>query len=691
MNNSFFLYDDELSNSIKQLSFNTNILEQYDNVTYHANLFCYSQDVQKEIETTLAEKGFYEPNIDKRIYICRDGVTTKFTIPSFSLKNVFGNIQAPNNIGTFEIKMKIQETLSCMLSNELEVLAYRLGYDGYLGLPYWFEIYFSGFEHNTLKPISRIPLPNGENSLIFEGFIGTVTSNLESSGTTWDVTFVPNQNALVNKLTNILSVATVIKDNNIIKLEDFLKACADNMFERMIYQTASTEKEKNDITSLYNGKPYINITLKGAGDNDIEVTSKNDSSKIVTQEEIEKAKEAIKQKEEKDKEKEGDKSSTISDQDMSELTASLNSSNYITSNTTLFTTICQDFLFNTKNYKSYIAKYDIKPVMINYYNYKPIYYYKIVITIEKDEYIADKLEELEGNGNPNKFNAVNFFSKKVKNKSLIKRYQYGYSGVDTSVLEASNKYDRLYFMNAIPSTTLEYSKNDVNNRYNNNYTTKADKQNDKTQDDKTKEQADKTQTNKSFTSNITESLNLEDIYSTLSQGLANTDYFKISFLNKIPSYNNDLTNDNKRNSSSSNIEDSRKEVSAKILWDRLYKNGQMSETKFTILGDPYWIATQAFRTKANYEKKEDDRLRDFLIARTFYTPDYRFVFTIKSTPDQNQSYNVKNPTDYDFEYSMHASGIYMIVDCESIFEDGKFTQKIFGVLDERFIKKSIKT
>ena len=80
-------------------------------------------------------------------------------------------------------------------------------------------------------------------------------------------------------------------------------------------------------------------------------------------------------------------------------------------------------------------------------------------------------------------------------------------------------------------------------------------------------------------------------------------------------------------------------------------------------------------------------LKDALTMSSLKVPNYRCVFIIKSTPDQNSDYTVENPTDYTYYYSIHASGIYLMVDCESIFNEGKFTQKLKGVLDVRFIKE----
>ena len=161
-----FLYDDNVIEGINKMSFSTNILEKYDNVTYHCALLAFNKNTQDEIDKTYVDKRglpekFY---MDKhRVYIARDGVTTKFSINRILMKNVFGNINSPMNIGTFEIKLNLVETNSCIFTNELEALAYYTGYEGYMYRPYWFEVWFSGVKHDTLEPIDKIPLPNGSD------------------------------------------------------------------------------------------------------------------------------------------------------------------------------------------------------------------------------------------------------------------------------------------------------------------------------------------------------------------------------------------------------------------------------------------------------------------------------------------------------------------------------------------------
>ena len=376
-----YLYDDKIVSGIdNDMSFSTNILEQYDNVVYHCALFAYNTDYQKRIDEELSNSGKFTGTEEGRVYIVKDGVTTKFSIRSFTMKNTFGNIGSDLNVATYAIKFKITETMSCLLTNELETLAYISGYDGYLQRPYWFEVWFSGYKHDTLEPVSRIPLPNGEKSLLYEGFLSNVKSHLDSSGTEWSVDFTPSYDSLLTKNTNILSVPVSIKSDEQMDLKTFLKACTDSMYEKFIDQFGSTDEEKEKIKNIIKPEEYITISIKDKDGNEI------DASKIKSM------------------------------PDSSNNQAKANSEHATTDKTILFTTIAQDFLSNSDNidYRSSIAKYDIKSHLVEYYNKKPLYKHNIDIYLIKDEFMKYKLEG--NNDSKTNFNAYDMFNEERKNK-----------------------------------------------------------------------------------------------------------------------------------------------------------------------------------------------------------------------------------------------------------------------------------
>lgn len=628
MNNLGYLYDDGIVAGIdNDMSFSTNVLEQYDNVVYHCALFAYNAEMQKQIDEDLSSQGRFTGTESGRVYIVKDGVTTKFSIRSFTMKNTFGNIGSDLNVATYSIKFKITEALSCLLTNELETLAYMTGYDGYLMRPYWFEVWFSGYKHDTLEPISRIPLPNGETSLLYEGFLSNVKSHLDSSGTEWSVDFTPSYDSLLTKSSNILSVPASIKSDAQMDLKTFLQACANSMYEKFLDQYGASKEEKDEIGKIVKAEDYIKITLK-------------DEKGNVINEEIK------------------------STQDSSNNQAKANSEHATTDKTILFTTITQDFLSNSEKeeYKSMIAKYDIKSELVDYYKNKPLYKHNIDIYLIKDEFMRYKLDE--NNNTKSSFSALDLFNKERASNALVKKYQFGFSGADTSVLEVFNNYDNLYFMNGLKQSSEESLKNNINYKNSPIPPTKSDEK-------------------KTVFQDATAEGYLEDIFKDIHNSITGDIAFQISCLNKIASMNNGITNKIKDESTISNTDKERKALSAKLMWENLYKSGQMSETKFEILGDPYWISSNAYRTGNN----NSNDLKDALTMSSLKVPNYRCVFIIKSTPDQNSDYTVENPTDYTYYYSIHASGIYLMVDCESIFNEGKFTQKLKGVLDVRFIKE----
>ena len=751
------IYDNKIIDGMRKMSFSTNVLEKYDNVTYHCALFAFNKSIEDNIDETFAEKKglpkeFFDDN--NRVYIARDGVSTKFSIKSFLMKNTFGNINSPMNIGTYEIKIKLIETFSCVFTNEIEALAFFTGYEGYMLRPYWFEIWFSGFKHNTLEPVSRIPLPNGMDSIIYKGCFSTVKSHLESMGTTWDIDFVPITMSILNKNTNILSVPDITKSDKAYTLKQYMKQCANFMFERFLNQASKNAEEREIIRGIYAAKSgqkssqettekpneqqtteqktaaekteqektsdnvnFITIEYKFKDSSQNSVTVVNDVQKIAGDD-------APKEETAETNAQQGGPEDKIKTDADSTNNSPQNGKKDTKSKEIYFTTACQKFLneCNSKKYKGYVAKYDIRSELLQYYNKIPLYYHKIIIFMEKDPLITEQLDKSQ------KYDRTQYFYKCRSDNSLVKRYQYGYSGADTSVLEVFNNYDMLYFMNALPQTSAEnilnnisYAnidtirdalgvKNDLKAKVNLLVQKTGKSVNYFLQDDENgnpTEKFNENRVNSEFNNYILNQVKdahkkkygsrkysgcLEDVYKyqLYNEVENNKDFYLASSFHLVPELNNDTTNNNNPTGSKADYEKERESIIAKLMWERLFKSGQMCTTKFTILGDPYWIASQCY-ISLDAQRIEDgdnvsDNIRKLLGGNT---PNYRCVFTIRSTPDQNDFYTEKNPTDWNFDYAIHASGIYLMVDCESTFEDGVFKQKLTGVMDMHFFKSEI--
>lgn len=678
-----FLYCDEVINDINNMKMNNNVLFDYDNVTYHCDLFTYSRKTQKEIDKNLLENGIYNPNKDKRIYICKDGVSTKFVIDSFTIKSKYGNHLNQINVASYEINLRIKETFSCLFSHELDVLGVLSGYESYLNAPYWLEIWFSGYNKENGMPVERIPLPNGEDSIIYEGYMSKCDSHIESSGTTWNIIFYPNYASLTNKSTNLLNIPILMKNSKGVKFNEFLKNCINQMFDRYLDQLA----EKDDkggralIKSFYNtnkkdnkdpGTPDINSnenTNEDNKNNEYFTNIQNDFIKINIKD--------------KDGNPFNDVNKIVSNQDTSKNDAEKNSEEQIADKTKLFTTICQEFLFNCNNYESYIVKMDIKSSIKGYYKNNPLLYHNIDLYLIEDFYILYKLKAYKAKQDPYKYKlsdtqVSNFVKECIGNGTLVKKYQYGFSGEDTSILEIDNKYDKLYYMNALPQSGTEWINSNVQ-LANQIINTLQENSNNSTEIIKISSNQDETQ-------NLLVEYNgelLENLYVNMNKDNIGE---AVAKYNKIPVRNDDLSNDNRRISTNSNIKNNQASVASGILYRNMYESGQLCTTQFTILGDPYWIATNAFKTKksSNNSDISTDELPQKISANI---PDYRCVFILKSSPEQNNFYSEENSTDYTFENALYASGIYIVTGSESIFEAGKFIQKIKGQIDIRLIKE----
>ena len=100
-----FLYDDNVIEGINKMSFSTNILEKYDNVTYHCALFAFNKNTQDEIDKMLHKNILITPKIpdedqDKNCYVIMMGCNNKTWVNKETgevLKRQDGIIKSENN------------------------------------------------------------------------------------------------------------------------------------------------------------------------------------------------------------------------------------------------------------------------------------------------------------------------------------------------------------------------------------------------------------------------------------------------------------------------------------------------------------------------------------------------------------------------------------------------------------------
>lgn len=646
-NNIISMYDDSIVKIMNDTSkFEDNVLQDYDNVIYHCSLFAYDKNTQLEIDEQIKSGSFnYNSYKNSRIYVCKSDESAVFTIDSFTIQSLYGIGSASNNVSAYSIEITIKEYGSCILTNALQILGsgYNDGYNGYIYRPYWFEIWFSGYKkiEDGGESVPRIPLNKTSNkgiqdSILYYGSIVSCKSHIDDNGTTWKIKFVPVSQAMLSKYINHLYVSSSLKHNTELTFNEFVNACIDNMFERFLNNCAKgpefnkddEEKEiqerKDEIKKKYKDNKFIEINYaKG--------NIANIKSSMGTNTETDKKADY----------------------------------NIKTDTTTKFTDLCQDFIFNAEgeeDVKSIILRFDIKASILDYWNGIPLLSFKVDIYAEKD----DILSELYKTRNISTSTKEKFLEKLISEKSLIKKYQYSFSGEDTSVVSIDNSYDLLYYMNAMEPLSARYKENRLQNNKENekNISEKTEENNNNKNNIKT---GDKNAVSFNFNGGL-----LEDLYYNLLK-TNKSDGFN-PLLNKVRFYNDLAPVPNEEGNNSVDYSKDNSALTIKQMWNDLYRSGQMSMTKIEIIGDPYWLVSNSLSTSISGSTKVNNALI------------YRLIFNLRTSPYLNYNDITNDITiDYSNDLALNVSGIYVVTKVISDFSNGHFKQKVEGFLDNIFL------
>lgn len=664
-------YNQEISQGIDNIPLSTNILEHYDNVTYNLRLYMFPFDEQLNIEKEIFNEGNkINLNINtekyKKIIIAESGVTSKFSINSVRIKNYFGSNSKETTIMSYDVNIKLFESYGCNFANELSYVSKVIGYQSYFQRPVWLDIWFSGYDPEDGKPVEKIPLPNGNDVITLRGYLGTVKNNITNLGTEWDIELIPIYKSLVNDKYNCLSVNSIIKNNTGIKLDEFMKNHVRNIYNKMLdtFPLPTREKREEIIGSEYGNNPdnYIKINYYEVDKDSDNIRHMNDQNeKIINLSEM-----------------------PILEKNIGTAVDENGSSSYKTDMSMTFTSVCQDFLHHSIRHKTYTAKYYVRSRILKYILKRPIYQHEVDIILEKNDLIEYHLnqyqdvnfykEVIKRNGKKTDEEIekirLDLFNKYLGNHTLLKKYQFAFSGEDTSVIEMKTKIEDLYFL---PATTYEKELNS------NSVTKYTEDVNNYTYDSGYVEEV--------FSSNeLNNDAYLDDFY------FNNKDKNLDGYFHGIIKMNDIDSSEELKNASSAYTSTDKEIIDAKILYKRFFKSASISTMKLDIYGDPYWLAMNAQNINENEIFNEDNsgrKIDDFNIIPNIYMlrNNFRFIFILKTCPEQTSG--IDTPFDYSFENSIYVSGIYMATECESNFENGKFTQSLTGTLDTSLIKDDI--
>ena len=182
------------------------ILEYYDNVTYNIRFYMINHVYQKKLSID-RQKGIIPNNYqlpdESKIIIAETGISSNYDITSLTINTIHNSVSNNPSIISYKMDMKLKEINGCSLINKITAISKLIGYESYVLQPYHVDIWFSGYEQSSGKPIRVI---NNE-VLTYEVLLSEVKTNIDVSGTMYNfiMTSVPPStfNKSVNSLYNI--------------------------------------------------------------------------------------------------------------------------------------------------------------------------------------------------------------------------------------------------------------------------------------------------------------------------------------------------------------------------------------------------------------------------------------------------------------------------------------------------------
>ena len=200
----------EIKNLINQINFKDNILKEYDNWTFHIQWYMIpyndfiareyailhsDADVNNVIDgidenqtiSGVIDKDFYKIDPSEKVVIFETGVTAQYAFENLSYKTVYSENDLNGFIHMTNMTFKFKEVNGCTFRDKWQVVSRALGYDNNINVPYFMEIDFVGYNRLTGKPERILP-----NPYLFKLAITGVDAQINNTGTSYTVKMVPH-------------------------------------------------------------------------------------------------------------------------------------------------------------------------------------------------------------------------------------------------------------------------------------------------------------------------------------------------------------------------------------------------------------------------------------------------------------------------------------------------------------------
>ena len=661
-NNKFF----DVNYLLSKVPYDNNILEYYDNVTYNIRFYMLNKVYQNKLSRDringIIPNNYRLPD-DSKIIIAETGVTPNYDITSLKLNTVYSSVAQNSSATTCKIEMVIKEVAGCSLLNKIVAVSKMLGYENYILQPFHIDIWFSGYEQATGKPVKII-----DNQVFtYEVIMGEVKSQVDNSGATYNMVLIHSPKSALNKTIQSLgnigvlnidsgtvgeykkAVEEYINDKffeNNKKIKDFYKSYGDGKFltiGRMIDATVdsfdeSLAKVLNDKFNSEKPNNIAKVNVIPYGSIDIEnVRVGDDFSAQYT-------------------EKSNDGQTRPSTHDT-------------------FDTFFQNLCLHTPELKDYVARPVYRVVYLGNSNGQEIHKIYADIVFRKNSYMEYFNEYSKSqNASPTLYRdlkevmASKELRRLISSGALNKKYEWLYNGRDTSVLEMNSSLDMLWYANVpyvdsvkVNEASTNFVKQNTDDVLNNHSEFIRESSIYKESLESVIKKSN-VPLNGIRTLASDKRLYVDDIYNVID------DKSKAEYLNsrKVLETYDEHSDVDSSSATDINVDTQ----NAKVGYNNIFQAGNLVELNITILGDPYWIGLVS--DNQLYANNDDSS-----IANANIFP--HFSFKMKTTVGQKEN------GDYNLEDAVYFSTIYQLVESVSIFESGKFTQQLKGVINNAFM------
>ena len=183
---------DDLRKILEINHYEPNILEYYDNVTYNIRFYMLNHAFQKRFSSDRLDGKYFIVPDNEKIIIAETGVSEHYSVTSLQISSVHASAERNPSAATYKLEMRLHEVDGCDLVNKITAVSKAVGYESYIEQPYHIDIWFSGYEHSTGKPIQVI-----ENMVLtYEVLLSEVKTQVDNNGCEYNFNKLNDSNAL---------------------------------------------------------------------------------------------------------------------------------------------------------------------------------------------------------------------------------------------------------------------------------------------------------------------------------------------------------------------------------------------------------------------------------------------------------------------------------------------------------------